>query len=230
MTLSRLALLPALLASTFLFAAGCETCEDATCDDAPASLQEGAWKLRFPAAPTLSSGCERLGLEVEAIDPITVQVATPSDWTFVMDIDGVVIRGERFGDSLVGEGAIDGGSDRPGQPAEAPDGDDDNDACDSGPDDEGDADDKCETTPAPDDPAPNTVALDALVQSPTDMVGELIIHLEQGDTVCEASFGFRGSYTGVDQPDGPVTEPVHEEEEEEARPPSAGDAAGSRDR
>jgi hypothetical protein len=226
MTLTRASLLPALLSAIVLFTSGCEQCEDGDCDETPAPLEEGTWKLRFPSAPTMSAGCERLGMEVEALDPIYVQIATPSDWTFVMDLESILIRGERYGDSLVGEGDIDAMGTTPDHPEEVPDRDTDDVDSDCGTDDEtGDVDDKCETEPAPDDRSPNTIALDATVQSPTDIVGELIVHLEAEGTICEASFGFKGSFTGEERPDEPV---VHSEVEEE-RPPveSGGGETGS---
>ena len=222
MTLPRLPLLPALLASTFLLASGCEYCEGNECDDTPAPLEEGTWQLRFPTAPTMSTGCERLGMEVESLDPIYVQLATPSDTSFVMDLDGVIIRGERFADSLVGEGSIDAQGGSPAHPEEVPDRETDGDeGGDSGCDtDGGGADDKCETTSPPEDRAANSVALDAVVRSPTDIQGELIVHLELDGTTCEASFGFRGTHTS----DGGPDEPVEFGEDDDAPPPVAVDA------
>jgi hypothetical protein len=212
MSLSRLALLPTLLALPLLLPA-CSECEGEDCGtEEAAPLREGSWTLRFVDRPSASPACARMGLDPSELEDLWVELATPSAQTFVMDLEGLLIRGERVGALLLGEGDIPMGG--PGEAPKPGTGGTDTPAtgCDE---EDGEAAGKCVT--GPDEPPAggggSSLALEATVASPERMAGELFLDLVVEGERCEAVFPFQGTWRSEGRDEA---EPVPLDDDDEA--------------
>ena len=173
-------------------------------------LREGTWKLRL-AGPVLEGACPTIDGApaaeiVEELDGFVLpaHVATTGPFGVRIDLEGVVLRGERADGWLSAEGRVD--ESHPSEPPEDDDRDDedwgeDTDGEASGDEDGGgEAPPPCEVVEEPvEDPEREDgilVVLDASVLDAEHIEGELDIHYSSGEASCVINAELVGLYVG----------------------------------